>query len=322
MKFSIRYSDQIVGFFVVLALALLIFVIFMLGTSQRWFKRDHQYVTYFTSAQGLSHNMAIKFKGFTIGNVKKISLSQDNRVEVLFVIHEEYTSKVTEGSLVEVQISPIGLGNNFIFHPGRGRDIIPEGEEIYEVSSEAGRRQIRMELSTRTETTDSIANIMGQVQTLLETLNVSLIGSPTEENTAIWHIINNIEEATSGIADIAVTLSGQIPSVMRNLDDITKAVASPSGTVMSILDAEGPFYSSLEDAIVSLAGIIDSLEKTAAFIPMQLPQIGVLVSQLNVTLNSVQDVLTAILNNPLLRGGVPERKETAPGGSSPRNMNF
>ena len=322
MKFSIRYSDQIVGTLVVLALALLIFVVFMLGTTQRWFKRDYQYKTYFTSAQGLSVNMGIKYKGFTIGHVKAISLSKDDRVEVLFVIHEEYTSKVTEGSLVEVQISPIGLGNNFIFHPGRGRDIIPEGEEIYEVSSEAGRRQIRMELSTRTETTDSIANIMGQVQTLLETLNVSLIGSPTEENTAIWHIINNIEEATSGIADIAVTLSGQIPSVMRNLDDITKAVASPSGTVMSILDAEGPFYSSLEDAIVSLAGIIDSLEKTAAFIPMQLPQIGVLVSQLNVTLNSVQDVLTAILNNPLLRGGVPERKETAPGGSSPRNMNF
>jgi len=322
MKFSIRYSDQIVGTLVVLALALLIFVVFMLGTTQRWFKRDYQYKTYFTSAQGLSVNMGIKYKGFTIGHVKAISLSKDDRVEVLFVIHEEYTSKVTEGSLVEVQISPIGLGNNFIFHPGRGRDIIPEGEEIYEVSSEAGRRQIRMELSTRTETTDSIANIMGQVQTLLETLNVSLIGSPTEENTAIWHIINNIEEATSGIADIAVTLSGQIPSVMRNLDDITKAVASPSGTVMSILDAEGPFYSSLEDAIVSLAGIIDSLEKTAAFIPMQLPQIGVLVSQLNVTLNSVQDVLTAILNNPLLRGGVPERKETAPGGSSPRNMDF
>ena len=322
MKFSIRYSDQIVGTLVVLALALLIFVVFMLGTTQRWFKRDYQYKTYFTSAQGLSVNMGIKYKGFTIGHVKAISLSKDDRVEVLFVIHEEYTSKVTEGSLVEVQISPIGLGNNFIFHPGRGRDIIPEGEEIYEVSSEAGRRQIRMELSTRTETTDSIANIMGQVQTLLETLNVSLIGSPTEENTALWHIVSNIQDATAGISDIAVTLSGQIPSVMRNLDDITKAVASPSGTVMSILDAEGPFYSSLEDAIVSLAGIIDSLEKTAAFIPMQLPQIGVLVSQLNVTLNSVQDVLTAILNNPLLRGGVPERKETAPGGSSPRNMNF
>ena len=322
MKFSIRYSDQIVGFFVVLALALLIFVIFMLGTSQRWFKRDHQYVTYFTSAQGLSHNMAIKFKGFTIGNVKKISLSQDNRVEVLFVIHEEYTSKVTEGSLVEVQISPIGLGNNFIFHPGRGREIIPEGNEIFEVSSDEGRKQIRMELSTRTETTDSIANIMGQVQTLLDTLNASLIGSTTEENTALWHIVSNIQDATAGIADIAASLSEQIPPVMSNLNDITDAVKNPSGTVMSILDSQGPFYASLEEAIVSLAGIITNLEKTSRFLPAQLPQVGVLISQLNVTLNSVQDVLTAILNNPLLRGGVPERKETAPGGSSPRNMDF
>ena len=322
MKFSIRFSDQIVGTLVILALAMLIFVIFMLGTSQRWFKNDLEFKTYFTSAQGLSNNMAIKYKGFTIGHVKGITLSKDDRVEVSFIIHEEYTDKVKEGSLVEVQVSPIGLGNNFIFHPGRGKDLLPEGSEIYEVSSEKGRDSIRRELSSRAESTDSISAIMGQVQTLLDTLNNALIGSPEEENTAIWHIINNLQDATAGITELASSLSGQIAPVLGNLESVTQAAASPSGTVMSILDAQGPMYSSLEETVVSLSGIIESLEKTADFIPAQLPQVGVLVSQLNVTLNSVQDAITALLNNPLLKGGVPERKEAGPGGSNPRNMEF
>jgi len=313
MKFSIRYSDQIVGMLVILALALLIFVFFMLGTSQRWFKNDQQYRTYFTSAQGLSVNMALKYRGFTIGHVKNISL-KDDRVEVNFIIHEEYTNIVMEGSLVEVQVSPIGLGSSFIFHPGKSKERL-SGDEIPEVNSEEGKRLVREGKSLRTETTDSIANIVGQVQTLLDTLNKSFIGSPSEENTAIWHIINDIQS-------VIAALSMQIPPIMSDLNTIMGAASSSSGTVMTILDGQGPIYKSLEEAITSLAGIINSLESVAGFLPTQMPQLAVLISQVNVTLNSVQDVLTAVLNNPLLRGGVPERKETSPGGSSPRNIQF
>jgi len=322
MKFSIRFSDQIVGTLVIIALAMLIFVIFMLGTSQRWFKKDLEYKTYFTSAQGLSVNMAIKFKGFTIGNVKKISLAKDDMVEVIFVIHEEYTEKVTEGSLVEVQISPIGLGNNFVFHPGKGTDLIPEYSEIYEINSVEGKKLIGRKLSARSETTDSIAAIMTQVQSLLENLNGALGVREGEGSTEIAAIVTNIKDATAGINDLLNSLSGQITPILGNIETITTEAKSPSGTVMSLLDGQGTLYTSLEDTIKAIAGTIESLEKAAQFIPHQLPQIGNLVGELNVTLSSVQDAVTAVLNNPLLKGGVPERKTSGPGGASPRDGEF
>jgi len=322
MKFSIRFSDQIVGTLVIVALAILIFAVFMLGTSQRWFKKDLEYKTFFTSAQGLSTNMAIKFKGFTIGNVKKISLAKDDRVEVIFVIHEEYTKKVTEGSLVEVQVSPIGLGNNFVFHPGRGTVQIPEKSEIYEINSVEGKKLINKKLSAKAETTDSIAAIMGQVQTLLANINESLGQAPDGEATALTKIITNVEKATAEISGIIDSLSGRINPILYDIETITNQAKSPSGTVMSILDGQGSLNSSLNSSLSAVADTIENLRKTVEFFPTQLPQLAVLISQLNVTLTEVQKVITSVSNNPLLKGGVPESRESSLGGSSPRDMGF
>ena len=120
MKFKIRFADQIVGFFIVLSLVSLAFVIVMLGKSQRWFVKDVSFSTILQSAGGLSKNMAVQYRGFTIGNIKNFYLNDNDEVEVIFSIYKEYKDKVKKGSIVEMMISPVGLGNQFLFHAGRG----------------------------------------------------------------------------------------------------------------------------------------------------------------------------------------------------------
>jgi len=316
MKFSIRFSDQIVGTLVILAIAMLIFVVFMLGTSQRWFMRDQRYVTYFPSASGLSTDMPIQYRGFTIGHVKKISLAENDEVEVIFQIFEEHIKRVKEGSLVEVQVSPIGLGSSFIFHPGLGEEEVPEGTLIPRINSPEAKALAAAGLVGRTDSgTDNINAIVNQVNALLETLNVSFSGSTGADQYPLGQILENLETITNDIAEY-------LKPVLDNVETISVKAADPSGTIMEILDAEGPVYTGLSQAITSLAGIIKSLDETAEFIPAQLPQLGILISQLNVSLNTMQDLLISISNHPLLRGGIPERKESGPGGASPRNMEF
>ena len=358
MKFSVRHADIIVGIFIILALAILVFVIFMLGSNQRWFARDNQYKTYFNSAAGISTNMPISYKGFTIGQVKKVGLTESDMVEVTFTIYEEYTSKVTEGSLVELQSSPIpGLGGGFIFHPGRGIELIPEDGIIPEINSPQARQFRERGLTEVSTSSDSISNIINQVNTLLETINISLAGSKGADELTLGQILLNIEQTTNGITTLADTLIDQvnpvisqinpvisqiysiiaqvylifdqITPVLSNIETITGDIGSvtgmisdPSGTVMSILDSDGVLSTSLTEAIESIAGTINNLEKTTEFIPVQLPQISVLISQVNNVLRSAQDVLTALSNNPLLKGGIPGRTETGPGGTSPRNLDF
>jgi phospholipid/cholesterol/gamma-HCH transport system substrate-binding protein len=139
MKFKIRFADQIVGFLIIAALISLIFVVFMLGTQQRWFAKDFFYKTYFDSAAGLGDNMVVQYKGFPIGNVRSVTLTNDDRVEVSFSIYDQYQNRVREGSLVELIVSPIGLGNQFIDSPGLGVDVQEEGALIPPVTSPQGR---------------------------------------------------------------------------------------------------------------------------------------------------------------------------------------
>jgi len=316
MKFSIRFADKIVGVLVILALAILVFVIFMLGKNQRWFVNDSQYKTFFTSASGISSNMAVKHKGFTIGHVKNLSLSDDDRVIITFTIFEEYAHRVTEGSLVEVQESPIGLGSTFVFYPGLGTEKIPDGSLIPEVNSPEARLYMARGLTAVTKSSDSIGNIVNQVNSILETINKALVGADGEQ--ALSQIISNVEGTTASLNTLADNLSSQLKPLVANLETFTQKVSDPNGAIMGILDGSGPLY----EGINSLSGIIDNLNKTSEFLPAQLPQIAVAVNELNIVLRQVQDVLTSIANNPLLKNGIPQQNETGPGGANPRDQKF
>jgi phospholipid/cholesterol/gamma-HCH transport system substrate-binding protein len=318
MKFSIRYADKIVGALVILALAILVIVIFMLGRNQRWFVRDLQYKTYFASASGLGMNMPVQYKGFTIGNVKKISLTDDDNVEVIFIIFKEQKERVKTGSMVEIQSSPIGLGNSFIFHPGNGPDLLDEGELIPEINSPQARFLVEAGLAQAVENTDRINSIIYQVNTLLEAINRSIVGTD-QNDPALAQILERINYSVGVISNIAQTVNTRIYPILYNLDSVTGKMSDPSGSVMSFLDSGGNVYSDLSSSMDSLTGILNNLEKTSDIMPSNFPA---LMSDLNAALKSMQDVLIAISNNPLLRRGIPEQKETTPGGSNPRNLDF
>jgi phospholipid/cholesterol/gamma-HCH transport system substrate-binding protein len=318
MKFSIRFADKIVGTLVLLALAILVFVIFMLGKSQRWFARDYQYTTYFSTASGLSPNMAVQYKGFTIGHVKNVMLTDDNRVEVIFNIFEEHNHRVRRGTIVELQASPIGLGNSFLFYQGKGEQL-PEGAEIPELTSDKAKEIIEKNMVDRPETDDSIGNIVNQVNALLESLNKSI--GPAEEggDPPIQIILADLEKTIEDISLQVGPLLNGVDLILADLKIVTEQLSEPSGTVMSFLDSNGPIYTDLVGLLDSVNGILKSLDDTVEYFPTQVPS---LLSDLNAALRSAQDVLVSLTNNPLLRGGVPERKETGPSGANSRNLEF
>jgi len=333
MKFSIRFADQIVGALVILALAILVIVIFMLGKNQRWFVRDYEFTTYLTSASGISRNMSVQYKGFKIGEIKEIELANKRIlmdgtevdevcVEVSFTIYKEHGERVKVGSLVEIQSSPIpGLGNAFVFHPGTDSKLL-EGKIIPEVNSNEGKSVIESEKSSVAKADDSITNILNQVTGILETVNLALSGPKETKDVPLEQIIQNVNGILSDLRVVTGALSEDLKPLINSLDDIAKMLSDPNGAIRSILNSDGAIYNSLEDVIKSLAGIVKNLEKSSDILPEQLPQIVTIIKELSITVKSVQDVLTSISNNPLLKGGIPENTETGPSSAGSRNENF
>jgi phospholipid/cholesterol/gamma-HCH transport system substrate-binding protein len=337
MKLTIRFADQIVGGLIILALGIVVFVIFMLGSNQRWFSRDYRYKTYFNSAAGLSQNMPVQYKGFTIGHVKGFDLSEDDRVEVRFTIFDTYVDRVREGSLVEVLVSPIGMGNQFMFYPGLGSESLPEGETVPAVNSSEGKRFIASGLAVRPERDDSINNIMNQASSALATLNNTLLeiqeGLAGNDRTDLGRILRDIRltaDKLPGIAetvpkellDILDNVRDQLGPVLTNLNEFSAALADPNGTAMAVLGPDGTGYKDLTASLDSISSILRNLEKTSEFIPTQLPQVAAVLSELYGSLKTAQDVLISLTNNPLLKKGIPEHKETRAGGARPRDLEF
>jgi len=330
MKLMIRFADQIVGALIIIAVGILVFVIFMLGSSQRWFIRDNDYVTYFNSASGLSQNMPVQYKGFTIGRIKSIRFNlADDRVDVQFSIFKEYTDKVKKGSRVELVSSPISAlgGNQFLFYPGKGleKDPLPSGTLIPPAYAPESQNLPDKDLVSVPPKDDSISNIISQVGTLLGTVNESL------GEGRLQAIIDNIVKSITSIQVIIEKLSGDL-DVERIMGEIMPAIANfrqlsdklkePNSPIMSFLSSEGDIYGNLVKTLEAASGTLQQLEGTTGDIHSQTPQIAASLDKLLSALKSVNQVLESVKNNPLLKGGVPEQTETRAGGSSARNMEF
>jgi phospholipid/cholesterol/gamma-HCH transport system substrate-binding protein len=304
MKFKIRYADQLVGVLVIIALLSLIFVIFMIGRAQRWFSVNHTFVTYARSASGINSNMPVTCRGFVIGNVKTYDLTGDNRKEVIFTIQDEYKDRAREGSLVEVLISPIGLGGQFILYPGNGRDL-EEGALIPMRDSPEAREYLNQGLANIPAQEDPIADllekvngIVGGLQEVVDGLAIKSNENPT--TTSLGQTIANIEQITGNLA---------------------ADLANPNG-VRGVINGDAETLHALEASLVSLSGILDNMDKAVAYIPREMPQILNLISEARTVIVAAEDVLISLRNNPLLRRGIPAHAEIDSSGTNPRNIRF
>jgi phospholipid/cholesterol/gamma-HCH transport system substrate-binding protein len=316
MKLMIRFADQIVGALIIIAVGILVFVVFMLGSSQRWFVRDNDYVTYFNSASGLSPNMPVLYKGYTIGKVKKVSFNMEkDKMEVQFSIFKEYTNKVKKGSRVELVISPISAlgGNQFVFHPGLGteEDPIPSGNTIPSVNLPESLYlpdidMVNVPLPDESDIMVKVNGVIDKVNSTLDTVNSAV------------DVIKVAIGKISGDLDIEKLMGDLIP-VIANLREVSDQLKAPDSTVMSFLSKEGDLYGNLDKTLGGAAGSLMELEGTIGDIHTQTPQLAALFGRLLTTLKTVSQVLESVRNNPLLKGGVQEQPETRTGGSNARN---
>ena len=299
MKFKIRYADKLVGVLVIAALVSIIFVVFLLGKTQRWFSKSYSYVTYAVTASGLSRNMPVSCRGIPIGNVKSFDLTDDNRIEVIFAIQGQFNDRAKIGSLIEVQVSPIGFGAQFIYYPGLGMGL-QEGELVPMRDSPEGRAYIAQGLAYIPPTDDLIGSLVSQAVAVFDELQKTLDGLNVGSN----------EKAATALGQNIV-----------NLQQLTATLAEPDG-VRKLLNSDGELFDSLETSIVSLSGILRNLDRTTAYLPREMPQVISMIAEARSAIQSANDVLVGLSNNPLLKKGIPEHAEVDSSGTNPRNIRF
>lgn len=322
MKFKIKYADQIVGFFSIFSIFALIVLIFAIGAKQSWFTKKNNYYTVFDSGSGISVGMDLTYKGFSIGKVKSVSL-QGDFVRVDYYVLEDYFSYVKENSIVELSSSPIGLGSSFVLHPGIGKKTIPSGKEIYRKDSDSAQELIEAGLVKLNTSGDSISELLAKVSSLLDNVNI-LVGAIDDAflgkgDAPFTEIIGNVNKLTKQLSDE----NGMLPNVLgpqlsiemiQMLDNVNILLSGKNGgAVPKLLGKE--ISREITAILSNLTPITANADK---LVGNAVPEVNELLNQVNVLLLQVQDLVKGVNNNPLIRGGIPDRSNTGSASTNSR----
>jgi phospholipid/cholesterol/gamma-HCH transport system substrate-binding protein len=375
MKFKIRFADQIVGLFILIAVIGVAAILIFVGINQRWFAKNYDFTSRFVSGDGLSVGMPIMLKGFEIGKISRISLNAQNEVDVRFYVEDTYYEKVRPNSVLELTSSPIGLGSALKFHPGNeAGQPLPELSFIPTRDSEEGRRLVEAGLVEIPKGEDVIGSVIARINPLLDeakstilefkkvavTVDAGLSGrggpigtmvndlstTPARVNRTVDSmsgkidtLLDKVNVIADNLTDISVKTRGVIGDLSTNLDVISqnlkemtgdlkntqglvKRLLDPKGSIDTFLNDSNELYNQVDTAIKNANGIILQLKSFAEFINDTRPQVSGILDKGATTLSSVNDVLEAAKNNPLLKGGVPPRPVPATPLSSYRDEDF
>lgn len=265
MKFRIRYADQVVGVFVILAFVALASLLVAVGSKQRWFARDYRYESRFASGSGLSVGTAIILKGFQIGRIESITLTEANEASVVFVVYDTFVDRVREHSLLEYVTSPIGLGSQLLFHSGKSEIRAPERSFIPSYDTPEGRRLAEAGLVDRPPKDDTITRLLSNVNPLVENVNAAVV--------QLERTISLVNAALAGqgggpVADTLKSASGAVAGVNELVSDLNRAVDATMPRVDRVVaEVEGAvpeLLDKLETSMASVSSITANLERMSA----------------------------------------------------------
>jgi phospholipid/cholesterol/gamma-HCH transport system substrate-binding protein len=323
MRFRIKHADKIVGFFVLLAALFLAGGIIFLGANQRWFSKDIHFTTRFASAAGAAPGTAIMMRGFQVGKVTKVRLNEENSVDADLVIYDNFYPKVKESSLLELVTSPIGLGTQLLFHPGKGEALLAAGSKIPLADSDEGRDLIDQGLVDIPVKDDTITRLLAGVNPLIENANktvVTINRTLTEINRALagqssgplGSIVTNASKAVARADGMVAGVSAQATELVGHVDGMVVDISAQAETLVAkandLVDSVNSITKNLEatsealrdptglvpkllDAKGSLKTILD--DKNALY-----DSINASVGELQKTLKNVQDI-TGSLNGQM-----------------------
>jgi phospholipid/cholesterol/gamma-HCH transport system substrate-binding protein len=239
------------GIFVSLSLLLATVFVFMLSSESSLFATKSTIFTYMKNSQSLKAGSAVQLKGIKIGSVKKISLSDLDKIKIEISVLDEYLPFIKADSYIAVKTQGV-LGDKFL--------------EILGGTKEAESVKADVELETREEGLmdkfitrgEDILNVSGRVLLKID----DILGKiPTDK---LSEILYNLEKSTASTQKILSSfetnklnslftqldkLSSNMSTSSQSLSRITKQIEEGPGTLNSLI-----YDRSLHDDMRTLLG--------------------------------------------------------------------
>jgi phospholipid/cholesterol/gamma-HCH transport system substrate-binding protein len=157
-----------VGIFTLLALVIITYCIFYIGSKQQAFGSKKELIVKFKNVSGLKTGNAVRFSGVTIGAIDKIEIISDSSVLVTLNIDENDSKFIKKDSKASISTEGL-LGSKYIrISPGS-----PNGRTVDNGDQLSSSEPIDVEelLNTLTESGKSFKNITNNVDKLVTNIH-------------------------------------------------------------------------------------------------------------------------------------------------------
>ena len=238
---EIQWSQLKVGTLVLVAVAILIFLIFLMsGSTGGLFASKLMLRSYFDNASGLKNGAPVTLEGVTIGNVKRIRVVPSRNpkpVEVTMQIGERSVPFLHVDSTTVIAQAGV-LGDSFVDITSKGATGPPPGNNAELSSVDAP--SIQEVVNTSEVALKHITTLMGKVDLFFDTLN-------SKKGTA-GRLMNDPE------------LYNKMTQVTTNLATITHSMANGQGTLGRLI-RDDTLYQKLNGSVDRLGNIINALDE-------------------------------------------------------------
>ncbi|HPY87345.1 MAG TPA: hypothetical protein PLG34_05125 [Spirochaetota bacterium] len=254
-------------------------------------------------------------------------LGYANTVDIDFFIYENYYDIMKENSVINKASNPLTgtsislLTNNFTVNPAKPNSYIP--------SLDTDEGKLILSLGQVKERGDAISSIVNNVNQILASLNSD---RNPEQNSISRILVNGADSVELLKKELYVVdrILKNTNDVIKNFFEITENfrelsvnMKEPEGLVKRLVDPDGEFmFNSIKKSLDGLSDIMEQLLTFTQFINGQSSDIETLLLQSKDTMKDLNDVIEGIKNNPLIKGGITDKKSQVPVKENIRDKDF
>lgn len=273
-----KFNAVLLGIFVIGALALLIGILFLIGSRQQLFSETFELKSNFENVAGLREGSFVNYSGINVGSVDKIKILSGNIIEVTMLIDNKVKEFIKKDSRVSIVTEGL-VGNKIIeISPGSVNSSSVESGDVIASVKPVTTEDILINLNKAGESASNLAgDLSGIVQkvnegkgtigqlinneTLYYTLD-STFRSFSSHSGRINTVINTLSETIERITSDFDQLSSNLLEITKNFSDVSEKINSSQSLVGTLL-TDTLFANNLKEVVEYANKTTQNLERGA-----------------------------------------------------------
>lgn len=219
-------KNIILGFFVIIGLAIFIFAIFMVGSKNEMFGKTFHITSTFKNATGLKPGSNIRYNGVKVGIVKSVKLINDTLVQVDMSIEENKHNFIHKNAIAAIASDGL-MGDKIVnISSGSGTSDLVQNNDLIQAHNPLMTDQV---LQTLNQSNENIRVITENLKTL--TTDITSNNGPVQLLYKDPQMAKNLKQSFTNLDAI----TGKVLQVSSSLQNITAQIQNGNGSLGEII---------------------------------------------------------------------------------------